>query len=72
MNMEIGDIIRVKETGQRGELFILEGCPPRIAWVGLFPGADGGYRYMRLATVDGQIITETLNTFNISEIEKDE
>ncbi|KKM83500.1 hypothetical protein LCGC14_1308730 [marine sediment metagenome] len=46
--MEVGNIVRVKNTDSRGIIRALEGVPPRKAYVDLEPGAESGYIYLRI------------------------
>lgn len=79
MNIEVGDLVEVKETKQRGRVRIIDGTPPthvNKVWVELSPGADGGYHYMRMCVQSCSdsgkpgIDTLTLNRLRPDEIRK--
>jgi len=76
--MEIGDRVRVKETGSYGTIKILEGAPLRRVYVDVEPGAEAGYLYLRIfVSAKDQYIqgdpsgpqTMALNVYNISDLE---
>jgi len=68
--MEIGDTVKVKKTGGRGIIKIIEGIPPRKVYVKLFIGdiIEGGYVYFRMFNSFGTK-TLTLNPYDINDIE---
>ena len=66
--MEIGDTVKVKETGGRGVVKIIEGIPPRKVYVDLYTGADGGYVYFRMFNSFGTK-TLALNPYDINDVE---
>ncbi len=76
--MELGNIVRVKNTNSRGIVRALEGFPPRKAYVDLEPGAESGYIYLRiLVSAKDRYIpgspagpeTMPLNIYSIDELE---
>ena len=76
--MKIGDLVRVKKTGQEGNIRILEGVPSYKAYVDMIPGADAGYVYftMYVAAEEQYIEGEpsgvsilALNPYDIDELE---
>ncbi len=76
--MEVGNIIRVKNTPWCGVIRALEGVPPRKAYVDLEPGAVSGYIYLRIfvSAEDRHIPgdpagpeTMPLNIYNVDELE---
>lgn len=72
--IEVEDLVKVKATGQRGIVRLLEGAPVRKAYVDLTPGADSNYIYMRIVVETGvdKFGPETLalNVYDIDEIER--
>jgi hypothetical protein len=75
--MEIGDRVRVKADGSEGTVMILDGSPPREAYVDIEPGASAGYVYMRIIVESwkpprGPVFkpeTLALNPYTIDELE---
>ena len=76
--MEIGDLVRVMADGSTGTVRILEGAPPRKAYIDVIPGANSGYVYLRMSIpAEEQYIKGTpsgpdtlaLNPYNIDELE---
>lgn len=76
--MKIGDLVRVKKTGQEGNIRILEGAPAYKAYVDMIPGAAGGYVYLTMYIaaeeqyIQGEpsgVITLALNPYELDELE---
>jgi len=66
--MEIGDYVEI-ENGGMGIIRILEGYPPRKAYVDVFPGADEGYVYFRMYDpVEKNVVTSALNIYDLEDI----
>lgn len=66
--MEIGNLVRIEETGQVGTVRILEGYPPWAVYVELTPGPDTGYIRTRMRVSTG-IKTLKLNVYSFDQVE---
>jgi len=69
MELKVFDEVEIVSTGQRGKIIILIGCPPREAYLDVYPGADAGYEYMTMwDEIHEQVEVRALNKYPIKDL----